>query len=60
MVTDGIVEAQDAKQQLFGFDRAAQRMELNFWVANAAQIGQEDDISVISVTKTRVFTPALT
>jgi hypothetical protein len=53
LITDGIVEAQDARQQLFGFERTTKLMQQNqpaTEVAKAAQrFGQEDDISVISV-----------
>jgi serine phosphatase RsbU (regulator of sigma subunit) len=53
LITDGIVEAQDTRQQLFGFDRTTELMKQNHSaaeVAKAAQaFGQEDDISVLSV-----------
>jgi serine phosphatase RsbU (regulator of sigma subunit) len=53
LITDGIVEAQDAKQQLFGFGRTTELMKQNHSaaeVAKAAQaFGQEDDISVVCV-----------
>ena len=63
LVSDGILEATDADGQLFGFDRihdlvasAASAVE----VADAAEkFGQEDDISVISITRTVVSEPAL-
>jgi serine phosphatase RsbU (regulator of sigma subunit) len=61
-MSDGIVEATDARGHLFGFDRvlelvrsAASPADL----AGAAQsFGQRDDISVISVTRTAVLEPA--
>ncbi|HZB89477.1 MAG TPA: PP2C family protein-serine/threonine phosphatase [Terracidiphilus sp.] len=63
LLSDGVVEAMDADGNLFGFERvhallgtASSATE----VAGAAQeFGQEDDISVISVTRTEVLTPAL-
>jgi hypothetical protein len=62
LLSDGVAEATDTNGNLFGFDRiqaliadttsAAQ-------VADAAQVfGQEDDISVISVTRTAVLEPS--
>jgi hypothetical protein len=62
LITDGIVEAQDASQQLFGFDRTTEIIQQNrsaAHVATAAQrFGQEDDITVISVTHTGALTPS--
>jgi hypothetical protein len=63
LVSDGILEATNPDGQLFGFDRihdlvasAASAVE----VADAAEkFGQEDDISVISITRTVVSEPAL-
>ncbi len=63
LLSDGIAEAMDADGQLFGFERALElvrRAKSAAEVASAAQrFGQEDDISVISVTRTiareRVF-----
>jgi len=62
LMSDGIAEATDANGNLFGFERvhgllrtAGSAAE----VANAAQaFGQEDDISVISVTRTTLRGPA--
>jgi hypothetical protein len=51
LLTDGVVEAQNARGELFGFDRAAEissRTAQN--VAEAARaFGQEDDITVLSL-----------
>lgn len=62
LVTDGIVEARDANQQLFGFDRTTELIQQNHSaaeIASAAQhFGQEDDISVISITRTSVLVPS--
>jgi len=63
LVSDGVVEATDSNGQLFGFERSAELLRTALTaeqVANAAQsFGQEDDISVISVTRTAVLDPAL-
>jgi hypothetical protein len=61
LMSDGIAEATDANGQLYGFERVhellrAPRSAAD--VADAAQaFGQEDDISVISVTRTTVLGP---
>ena len=54
LMTDGVVEARDKSGVLFGFDRtAAHSMDPAEAIAEAAQrFGQEDDISVISLTRT--------
>jgi phosphoserine phosphatase RsbU/P len=56
-MSDGIVEATSAKGELFGFERVNELLhsaKSAAEVAAAAQaFGQEDDISVISVTHTR-------
>jgi hypothetical protein len=58
LMSDGIVEATDADGRLFGFERVQEllrRATSAAQVASAAQtFGQEDDISVISVTRTGV------
>jgi serine phosphatase RsbU (regulator of sigma subunit) len=63
LMSDGIAEATDAEGHLFGFERVHEllrRAKSAAEVANAAQsFGQEDDISVISVTRTLVLEPAL-
>lgn len=63
LVSDGIAEATDADGQLFGFDRVQELLRTGksaSEVAGAAQkFGQEDDISVIAVTRTAVLEPAL-
>jgi hypothetical protein len=63
LVSDGIVEAMDAEGQLFGFNRVQELLRTGksaSEVAGAAQkFGQEDDISVIAVTRTAVLEPAL-
>jgi len=63
LLSDGVVEATDANGNLFGFDRVRELLRTSVSaaeVASAAQdFGQEDDISVISVTRTTVLIPAL-
>jgi len=55
-VSDGIVEAQNERGELFGFERtAAISTQSAEAIARAAQqFGQEDDITVLTVT----FAPA--
>jgi hypothetical protein len=63
LMSDGIAEATDADGHLFGFERVHELLQSATTaaaIANAAQsFGQEDDISVISVTRTLVIEPAL-
>jgi Stage II sporulation protein E (SpoIIE) len=63
LMSDGIVEARDADGHLFGFERIHELLRTASSaaeVASAAQkFGQEDDISVISVTRVAVLEPAL-
>jgi hypothetical protein len=63
LLSDGVVEATDADGQLFGFERLHELVRTArsaTEVASAAQsFGQEDDISVIAVTRTAVLEPAL-
>lgn len=58
LMTDGVVEAQNPRGQLFGFDQIAQLLSSGAGgskLADAAQAhGQEDDITVLTVA----FTPA--
>ena len=60
-VSDGVVEARDAKGKLLGFERmAALTTRPPAEIAEAAQRwGQEDDITVLSVTRSAVQEPAL-
>jgi len=57
LLSDGIAEARDADGRLFGFERVAQLLQSHpstAELASAAQrFGQQDDISVISVTGRR-------
>ena len=53
-VSDGVVEATSENHELFGFERT---QEISYQPAQAIaeaakQFGQEDDISVLSVTRT--------
>jgi serine phosphatase RsbU (regulator of sigma subunit) len=63
LMSDGIVEAMDGAGNLFGFERVhdlVRKAKTAAEVASAAQkFGQEDDISVISVTRTTVLKHAL-
>jgi hypothetical protein len=56
IISDGILEATDPTGQLFGFDRVAELLRNATPVqalADAAQLfGQEDDISLVAVTRT--------
>jgi hypothetical protein len=55
LISDGIIEAQDKKGHLFGFERVNELLRTRLSaaaLATAAQLfGQEDDISVVSVTR---------
>jgi serine phosphatase RsbU (regulator of sigma subunit) len=61
LMSDGVVEAQDKNGRLFGFDRVNTMLQKPITaaeVANAAQaFGQEDDISVLSVTRLALGEP---
>lgn len=63
LLSDGVVEAMDADGHLFGFERVHELLRTAnsaFELAGVAQeFGQQDDISVISVTRTEVLAPAL-
>jgi hypothetical protein len=63
MISDGIVEATDAEGRLFGFERVHDLLRTAISaaeLAGAAQsFGQQDDISVISVTRVAALNPAL-
>jgi hypothetical protein len=62
LASDGIAEAMDEQGQLFGFARVQELLEARMTaaeVAGAAQsFGQQDDISVIAVTRTAALVPA--
>ncbi len=63
LMSDGIAEATDLNGKLFGFERVLELMRTSSSaaeVADAAQkFGQEDDISVISLTRNELFSPAM-
>ena len=63
LLSDGIVEATDAEGNLFGFDRVRELVRTAATVAEVASaaqsFGQEDDISIISVTRSAVREPAI-
>jgi hypothetical protein len=56
LISDGILEAADAQGTLFGFDRVQQHLHQNLplsALADRAQLfGQEDDISLVALTRT--------
>ena len=62
MMSDGIVEARDTEGELLGFGRVHELLSRNRSAADVAlaakQFGQEDDISVISVTRTEELSAA--
>ena len=53
LITDGVIEARDKSGELFGFERTtAISTESAEQIAAAAQrFGQEDDITVLTVTR---------
>jgi len=53
MLTDGVIEAKNAKNELFGFNRARSISHLpaSFIVKAAEIFGQEDDITVLSIAR---------
>ena len=53
LLTDGVLEARTANGDLFGFERSASlSMQPAAKIAAAAQeFGQEDDITVLSLTR---------
>jgi Stage II sporulation protein E (SpoIIE) len=62
LASDGIVEAMDEQGRLFGFERVQELLQNRLTaaeIATAAQsFGQQDDISVIALTRTAVLVPA--
>ena len=63
LLSDGVAEATDEQGKLFGFERVLELVRTQpsaTQIAEAAQaFGQEDDISVIAVTRIAVPEPAL-
>ncbi len=63
LVSDGVAEATNAERELFGFDRVLELVRSQPSAAAIADIalafGQQDDISVISVTRVPVAEPAM-
>lgn len=63
LLSDGVVEAMSVEGELFGFERVLQlvrtRPSAVEIVATAQAFGQQDDISVISVTRMAVAEPAM-
>jgi serine phosphatase RsbU (regulator of sigma subunit) len=60
-LSDGVVEAANEKRELFGFGRtlAISQLPAHAIAEAAKQFGQQDDISVLSVTRIAVAEPAL-
>jgi hypothetical protein len=62
VASDGIVEAMNEQGQLFGFARVQEllqaRLSASELAATAQSFGQQDDISVIAVTRTASLVPA--
>ncbi len=62
LMSDGIAEATDANGKLYGFERVQQLLRTATAAAGIAaeaqRFGQEDDISVITVTRTGVLESA--
>jgi hypothetical protein len=63
LLSDGVAEAQDQQGQLFGFDRIHALLEKPIAAAQIAAVaqafGQQDDISVLAVTRAPVLKTAL-
>lgn len=61
LLTDGVVEARDKAGALFGFERSASLSTQSAdAIARAAQaFGQDDDITVLSLTRTNDLNPAV-
>jgi serine phosphatase RsbU (regulator of sigma subunit) len=59
-LSDGVVEARNGNRELFGFERARQMSAHSAQeLAEAArQFGQEDDITVLTLTLTGAAVPA--
>jgi hypothetical protein len=55
LLSDGVVEARDARGMLFGFERtrAISAQPASAIAAAALEFGQEDDITVLTLTRTR-------
>ena len=53
VITDGVIEAKNAKNELFGFNRARSISHLpaSFIVKAAEIFGQDDDITVVSIAR---------
>jgi len=62
LMSDGIAEAMDADGQLFGFERVHELFKTAAsaaGIASAAQtFGQEDEITVIAITRTAMLEPS--
>jgi sigma-B regulation protein RsbU (phosphoserine phosphatase) len=58
LISDGVVEARDKSRTLFGFERLQQvlseRLAAEAIARSAQRFGQEDDITVISISRQAV------
>lgn len=63
LLSDGVAEAQDERGQLFGFDRIHSMLARPITAAEVATtakaFGQQDDISVIAITRVGVMEGAV-
>ena len=57
-VSDGVVEAQSPTGELFGFDRTRDLKSAESIAQAARDFGQEDDITVLTLTFNPVTVPA--
>ena len=63
LITDGVLEARDPQGELYGFERIATLMSgrptVEHVVDATCGFGQEDDITVVSITRTAVSEPRI-
>jgi serine phosphatase RsbU (regulator of sigma subunit) len=61
--TNGVLEARNPQGELYGFERVAALMTgrptVQYVVDEACGFGQEDDITVVSITRTPVSEPQI-
>jgi hypothetical protein len=59
LISDGVVEAQNARKELFGFERTQQisTQPAAAIAQTVQQFGQEDDITVVAITRTEALDP---
>jgi serine phosphatase RsbU (regulator of sigma subunit) len=63
LLSDGVAEATNKEGKLFGFERVLELVRTESTAAKIAEtaqaFGQEDDITVIAVTKMAIAEPAM-